>query len=369
MWPFSKKNRSTDSSPSTDADKAQASTPEADQAAATTTGAEHTPASTVANATGSSASPSEGATAASGSVTTETPAVHEPATPVGAGRRGDSVAEGVDNVLTALPEAQLFDGITSQHGPYDSRRPDIESIDLAKMAPGVLNLGSMQLGLPGGAEVQVEVNQQTRAPQAVHIVTPAGRITPAIFAAPRSGGLWEDQIRELAPQLAGDGFTVSIEEGPWGTELVGRNGDGHVRLVGVNGRGWMVRFFSVGPEDKEEQLIDFVHGIVSRTVIHRGDAPMPAGQPMQVSLPRDMAEALQNAIEQEQQQQAQAAAAQTASNAAASAPHNGKASTSAADVANAFAKRNSAPKHGNGQTAALRSTSALDELDGRNDAR
>ena len=58
-------------------------------------------------------------------------------------------------------------------------------------------------------------------PSAVWVVTPNGRFTIAAYAAPKTPGLWREVATELADSLRKDVAKVSIEDGPWGREVVG----------------------------------------------------------------------------------------------------------------------------------------------------
>ena len=72
-----------------------------------------------------------------------------------------------------------------------------------------LDLGSVRIPVPEGAQLQVEMDQSGPV-KAVHVVTPAGQVTVTAYAAPRSGGLWHEVSTELATQLQQDGATDQL---------------------------------------------------------------------------------------------------------------------------------------------------------------
>ena len=144
-------------------------------------------------------------------------------------------------------------------------------------------------------------------PSAVWVVTPNGRFTIAAYAAPKTAGLWREVASELADSLRKDTAKVSIEDGPWGREVVG-TGAGVVRFIGVDGYRWMIRCVVNGPHETMDALTDEAREALADTVVRRGDTPMPVRTPLPVQLPEPMAEQLREAAAQ----QAQMAAAQQA---------------------------------------------------------
>ena len=98
-------------------------------------------------------------------------------------------------------------------GPYDLGT--LESTD--GLDEGRLDLGSIILAMPPESQLQVEMSPEG-VPVGVHLDTPVGRITPGVFAAPKSGGQWREVVTELADSLRENGAQVSIEDGHWGRE-------------------------------------------------------------------------------------------------------------------------------------------------------
>jgi hypothetical protein len=116
------------------------------------------------------------------------------------GRRG----RGADDDAAAEDELEYDDhvegSLVAELGPYDEE--DAPDDELAR-----LDLGSVRLPVPDGSQLQVEMDPAGPV-RAVHVVTPYGQITVNAYAAPRSGGLWEEVCGELADQLRGDGAAV-----------------------------------------------------------------------------------------------------------------------------------------------------------------
>lgn len=190
-------------------------------------------------------------------------------------------------------------------GPFDI--DDFDDPDVATVAR--LDLGSVLIPMPEGGQVQVEINE-TGVPSAVWVVTPHGRFTIAAYAAPKSTGLWREVASELAESLRKDVPKVSIEDGPWGREVVGSGGQGQpvVRFIGVDGYRWMIRCVVNGPEASIGALAEQARDALADTVVRRGDTPLPVRTPLPVALPEQMAAQLQAATEQAAAAQAQAQA-------------------------------------------------------------
>lgn len=189
-------------------------------------------------------------------------------------------------------------------GPFDIEDFD----DPAVAAQGRLDLGSVLIPMPSAGQVQVELNE-AGAPSAVWVVTPNGRFTIAAYAAPKSAGLWREVAGELADSLRKDSATVSIQDGPWGREVIG-TAAGVVRFIGVDGYRWMIRCVVNGTAENIDKLATEARDALADTVVRRGDTPLPVRTPLAVQLPEPMAAQLRAAAAQAAQQNAQAAGAQ-----------------------------------------------------------
>lgn len=203
-------------------------------------------------------------------------------------------------------------------GPYD-----LNSLESAEgLDDGRLDLGSIILAMPPEAQLQVEMSPEG-VPVGVHLDTPVGRITPGVFAAPKSGGQWREVVTELADSLRENGAQVAIEDGHWGREVVGTQPDGVLRFIGVDGPRWMVRIVVASPLENADQAAQLARAMLAETVIRRGTDPRPARDHLEIELPAELVQQLQEAMAAQQAQQEQAAAAiaaQVAQRAAADGP-------------------------------------------------
>jgi hypothetical protein len=191
-------------------------------------------------------------------------------------------------------------------GPFDI--DDFDDPSVAALAR--LDLGSVLVPMPEAGQVQVELTE-TGVPSAVWVVTPNGRFTIAAYAAPKTAGLWREVASELADSLRKDVAKVTIEEGPWGREVVGfaadqGQGAGVVRFIGVDGYRWMIRCVGNGPQENVAALADEARKALADTVVRRGETPLPVRTPLPVQLPEPMAAQLRAAAEQAAEQGQQA---------------------------------------------------------------
>lgn len=177
-------------------------------------------------------------------------------------------------------------GFEAATGPYD-----------AGLAPddGVarLDLGSVRVPVPEGAQLQVEIDQAGPV-RAVHVLTPHGQYTVSAFAAPRSKRLWNEVRREIIARLEGEGARVREQPGEWGREVVAGRPELIMHFVGVNGPRWLLRGVVAGPPEHAEELVERLRYMVRGTVVVRGDDPMPARAPLPLTLPEPMAAQLRS---------------------------------------------------------------------------
>lgn len=208
--------------------------------------------------------------------------------------------------------ANGYDPVNGEFGPFDGDTVDYRNFDFSDFAKGGLDLGSMMVPVPLEGDVQVDVGPE--GPQMIHIGTQYGRITPVAFAAPRKGDLWDESVSEIVKGMSGDGLEATVTQGPWGPEVFAEAGDGVLRILGVTGDRWMLRFTLAGPKEYGDELAELAREVMARTFVMRGQDPIPAGNPLPVHMPQAMAEELQKQMqaqaEELQKQQADEAGIQ-----------------------------------------------------------
>lgn len=184
------------------------------------------------------------------------------------------------------------DGETAA-GPYDAE-------DAPADGRARLDLGSLRLPVPEGAQLQVEVDRGGPI-RAVHLLVPQGQVTVTAYAAPRSGGLWAEVARELAGQLRSDGAQIGLHAGEWGREISAVTPEVVLRFLGVDGPRWMLRGVAAGSQAQATVLAEVLRNVVRATVVVRGPDPLPVRSALPVQLPDSMAEQLEQAAPQAKQ--------------------------------------------------------------------
>ncbi|MEH0146260.1 DUF3710 domain-containing protein [Corynebacterium sp. Q4381] len=188
-----------------------------------------------------------------------------------------------------------YDPVNGSTGPFDGDTVNIDDFDFTDFSDATLNLGSVRVPMPKGTQVQVEMGDQ--GPKMVHIVTQHGRFTPVAFAAPRTGGLWEESAEEIGEGMRNEGMPMHYEEGPWGMEVVGTGSNGVIRIIGVEGPRWLYRVTLAAPTGREDAMAQLGREIIARSFVYRGEDPVLAGNSLPVVLPQQLAAQVQQAVQ------------------------------------------------------------------------
>jgi hypothetical protein len=182
-------------------------------------------------------------------------------------------------------------------GPFDVEEFD----DAAVVTVGRHDLGSVLIPENDAAELAIEVNQQG-VPTMVWMVTPNGRYNITAYAAPKTGNLWREVVTEIAESLRNDSAQVSVEDGPWGREVVGVMTKGPepvvMRFVGVDGPRWMVRGAAIGTPESADAIAADVRNALADTVVRRGDTPQPVRAMLNLQLSESLVNRLRARAEQ-----------------------------------------------------------------------
>lgn len=196
-------------------------------------------------------------------------------------------------------------------GPWDST----EDVPEAKR----MDLGSIQLPMEQGTEIQVNVAQDAQGKQKIIGVTlvrgkSALQVQP--FAAPKSSGLWDEMRGELREQVVKQGGKVEDHEGTFGPELKAlipvkgrKNEDGkqlaqRVRFIGVDGPRWVLRGVIRGEGASKPEVMAEVEQLFANIVVVRGDQPVPPSELLQITVPKQIQEQMAEAAKVRAAQQA-----------------------------------------------------------------
>ncbi len=204
-----------------------------------------------------------------------------------------SVDEGLDDgELDSADDASLP---ARDRGPWD--------VTEVTDAQDRIDLGSLLIkGVPG-LSMQVQVDEKTQRVAMITLVLEDAAVQVQAFAAPRSGGIWQDVRPAIAKTVTGSGGLVEEAEGPFGIELRARVPGTNkelqpARFVGVDGPRWFLRGLFLGSAanpDGHEGLTS----VFSNIAVARGDEAKPSGEPLALQLPEreDQSEVLDEPIQ------------------------------------------------------------------------
>jgi hypothetical protein len=158
------------------------------------------------------------------------------------------------------------------------------------MSKEVVDFGAMRIPRETGVEIQVQAQQDTGAIVQVTLVAGQAAVQVQPFAAPKSGGLW-DQVRgQLRAQVNQGGGLVEEVDGPFGVELHAqvrqeKGGMQPVRFVAVEGERWILRAVFMGAAARPGPDAAILENLVQAIDVSRGDIAMPVGSPLPLALP------------------------------------------------------------------------------------
>ncbi len=170
---------------------------------------------------------------------------------------------------------------------------DVAQIDSRE---GYLDLGAVLVRPRTGLGVRLEIDERTQRPRAVALDLGGGSVQVQAFAAPRSEGLWDEVRRELVQSLRTGNGEPTVEEGPFGLQVLARfpatasdgtNGFRLARFVGVDGPRWFVRAVFTGTAAVTAESAAALDEVVRELVVVRGDRPMPPRELLTLVVPED----------------------------------------------------------------------------------
>lgn len=192
------------------------------------------------------------------------------------------------------------DRAAAGHGPWDvaGEVPETDRIDL----------GSLQVPVAGDVEIQVSMAEDQAA--WVTVVHGESGLQLQAFAAPKSGGLWEEVRQEIVAEVTKSGGEAGETEGRFGPEVQARIASGDqpgaaaggppepVRFLGVDGPRWFLRGVISGPAASRPELAQRLEEVFAGVVVVRGEHPVPPRELLEIRLPDEAREALAEQMEE-----------------------------------------------------------------------
>lgn len=156
-----------------------------------------------------------------------------------------------------------------------------------------LDLGGLLVPVPDDAEVRVDVSPEGEVVAAT-LVRQGGALQVNAFAAPRSEGIWQEVLGEIAASLRDSGGVAEQVEGAYGPELraaVPTEVPEHglvlapARFVGVDGPRWFLRALFTGAAAVDEAVATPLEAALRDVVVVRGSEPMAVRDALPLRLP------------------------------------------------------------------------------------
>jgi hypothetical protein len=193
--------------------------------------------------------------------------------------------------------------VRSGGGPWDAAEPFPER--------DRVDLGSLRV--PVGPDYEIQLFMGPEHGAWVTARRGESELQMQAFAASRSDSLWDDVRAEIAAEVQGAGGTSAQVEGRFGVALVAEvpvqpgqpdTGMRTVRFVGVDGPRWFLRGLFGGPAAEGSSAdADLLEGVFRDVVVSRGDHPVPPRDLLELRLPPDAQQALQEQMAAQQEEE------------------------------------------------------------------
>ena len=172
------------------------------------------------------------------------------------------------------------------NGPWDATEVGDDGVER-------LDLGSLRVTPAPGIDVQVQVDENTGQVAQLTFTRTDAAVQVQPYAAPRSGGLWDDVRGQIASSINSSGGLVEEADGPFGRELRAqvRPADGSAglqpaRFTGIEGPRWFLRAVFLGAAARPGEAATALEDMVRGLVVVRGNEAMPVGAPILMTLPQ-----------------------------------------------------------------------------------
>ncbi len=187
----------------------------------------------------------------------------------------------------AAPIAEEASVPQRESGPWDADEPHPEGERV--------DLGGMHLPIGPGFEVQLNVAGDQIV--GAVILVDGSALQVHAFAAPKRGDIWDEVRGELKREVTASGGSAEEVEGPFGTELAARVKQGEalqpVRFCGVDGPRWFLRAVISGKAAVDAEAAATLEDVIRDIVVVRGDGPMAPKEPIELRLPPEAKQAME----------------------------------------------------------------------------
>ena len=197
---------------------------------------------------------------------------------------------GAAAVADATGEETSSDG-TRADGPWDSTEdyPQEARIDIGSLLVPTAPADPT-------VKLQVQADPNTGVVSQLSLVTQDSAVQVQPYAAPRTGGMWEEIRGQIASSVNKSGGLVEKADGSFGVELraqvTGQDGKAQpARFCGVDGPRWFLRFVFLGKASRDSGAAEALEKTIRGMVVVRGNDAMPMGNALPLRVPRDETDA------------------------------------------------------------------------------
>ena len=205
---------------------------------------------------------------------------------------GDELDYGGPSDDELAEQAQPAGTSHAEGGPWDAGEafPAQERVDL----------GSLQVPVGPEHEIQLVMAEQHGA--WVTVKYRESEVQLQAFAAARRSALWDDVRAEIAAEVHTAGGRSQESDGSFGIELMAQvpmepgqpaSGMRLVRFVGIDGPRWFVRGLFTGPAADGGEQAELLEEVLRDVVVVRGDHPVPPREILELRLPPEARQALE----------------------------------------------------------------------------
>lgn len=198
--------------------------------------------------------------------------------------RNQEAAVAVDEL--GAPEVQEEQPVIPEVGPFDSTQVS-ERGDR-------LDLGAIWLPGKQGAELRMEVDNNTQRVTGVAIALNGSILQLQAFAAPKTTGIWDEIRAEIAESIKSQGGAADDVPGTMGRELLvklpvklkdGTPAVQPARFVGFDGPRWFLRGVFSGRAAFDKEAAKDLEDLYRNVVVIRGTEARPPRDLLALTLP------------------------------------------------------------------------------------
>ena len=152
------------------------------------------------------------------------------------------------------------------------------------------DLGGLLVPQDERVKIQVQADPSSGAVSQLSLITDGSAVQVQPYAAPRSGGMWDDIRAQITSSINSAGGLVEEKPGPYGTEVRAQvaTADGKsqpARFCGVDGPRWFVRLVFLGRAARDLAAAEALDSVVRGMVVVRGGDAMPMGNAISLRVP------------------------------------------------------------------------------------